>query len=130
ARCRKLPNCQPILQTYYSADIAGLEADARPGNQEGAMAKSFPVVMQAVREVAAETNCLFIDHLKRWEPLRKADLKGYRALMHDRLHMSVLGHTVFGLDVLRQFGVTPIKQWVGICAEAVAVQKRLDALAG
>ncbi|HTL51524.1 MAG TPA: GDSL-type esterase/lipase family protein, partial [Planctomycetota bacterium] len=36
ARCQKLPDCQPILQTYYSADIAGLEADAGPGNQEGA----------------------------------------------------------------------------------------------
>lgn len=126
ARCRALKECQPILQTYYSADIEGLRANAAANPDDGVLAQNFPVVMQAVREVAAETNCLFIDHLKRWEPLRKSDLKQYRALMHDFMHMSPLGHTVFGLDVLRELGVTPLNDWVRICAEAMEIQRRLD----
>lgn len=129
ARCRALPDCTPVLQTYYSADIDGLLADAKPDNHEAAIAANFPQAMQAVRDVAAETECALIDHLARWEPLRKNDLTAYRALMHDRMHMSSLGHTVFALDVLRRLGVTPLNQWVEICAPATIAQKMLDLLA-
>jgi len=127
-RCRKIPDCHPILQTYYSADIQGLMKNTTVGYQDDVTAKTFPLVMQTVRDVAAETDCLLIDHLKRWEPLRLSDHATYRTLMYDLMHMSSLGHTVFGLDVLRALGVTPLNQWVEICAEAVLVQKRLDEL--
>lgn len=129
ARCRKIPDCQPILQTYYSGDIQGLMKNTTPGYRDDIIAKTFPMVMQTVRDVATETGCCIIDHLKRWEPLRLRDYVAYRTLMHDLMHMSPLGHTVFGLDVLRELGVTPLNQWVEICAEAVLVQKRLDDLA-
>ena len=128
ARCRALPDCHPILQTYYSGDIEGLKKTFSPGYDSKAVAEAFPIYMQAIRYVASQTGCLLIDHLKRWEPIRLSDYPLYRSMMFDLMHMSALGHTVFGLDVLRQFGVTPLGDWKASCADALRIQKMMDDL--
>ena len=120
-RCLRLGDCVPILQTYYSIDLAPPEK-ADPGE------RNFPLYMQEVREAAAASEVPLIDHLRRWERLRKADYPAYRALLRDGWHVNPLGNMVLGLDVLRCFGVEVKGEVAEVCGEGLAVQRRLDEL--
>ena len=125
-RANALPSCITILQTYYSADLGGMNESTDTDYDNKTIANQFPIYMQAVREVAEETNCLLIDHLKRWEPLRLSDVVRYRTMMFDLMHMSSLGHTVFALDILRHFGAEIVAPWIETCKDAIAVQSWFD----
>lgn len=118
--------CQPVLQTYYSADIEDLLRTPSDEYDHPTIAAAFPLYMQAVREVAGACECPVIDHLRRWEPLRTTRYDVYRTLMMDLFHMNALGNTVFALDILRRLGVTPIGDWQTHCAEALRIQKWMD----
>jgi hypothetical protein len=101
---------------------------ASEGN--GGYAERFLEYMAAVRQVAGELAVPLIDHLLRWERLRRRDLEAYRKLMADNLHMSALGHAVFGLDVLRTLGAdySTRPDLLPFASDGLAVQHRLDKL--
>ena len=126
AETRKL-GALPIPQTYYCCDAARMEEAG-----EGDRARNFPAYMQTTREVAAATGSPLIDHLGRWEALRRADLATYRSLMADPLHMSAAGHAVFAVDVLRALGADfdSRRDLLPFVAPALDLQRRLDSLCG
>jgi lysophospholipase L1-like esterase len=122
SRSTALGECVAILQTYYSFDM-----DAMPPDEQGRAAQ-FPQYMQTVRDVAAAMRSPLIDHLTRWERLRKTDVETYRELMRDPMHLSPLGNMVFGLDLIRFFGADVFDEIRDNCSEGLALQQQLDAL--
>jgi lysophospholipase L1-like esterase len=114
--------CVAVLQTYYSFDI-----ERMVGKEQG-RAEHFARYMQIVREVARAKGVPLIDHLARWERLRASDPKTYRACMRDLLHLSPLGHQVFGLDELRFLEAGLDKNLKEMCQPAYALQETLDRL--
>ena len=121
-QCREMPDCTPVLQTYYSADLCDI------ATSEPVRGQQFPAYMGVVREVAKETGTHLIDHLARWERLRLGDTADYRRLMLDFWHVNPIGNMVLGLDVLRHFGVTIGADMKALCAEGLAYQEKLDRL--
>ncbi len=119
ARLVALPNCMPILQTYYSFDGPQIEA---------LHAAQFLEFMQIVRDVAEVKNVPLLDNLPRWELLRAQDVEAFRGLMRDPCHVNALGHAVWGLDVCRAFSAPLTAQAVPALTEAVAIRRRLDEL--
>lgn len=110
---------EPILQTYYAFDLE---------NMNPQYAETFISLMQAVREMAQETNCLLIDHLARWEPLRLRCVNVYRRLLSDTLHTNPAGNIVIGLDLVRAFGLELPDD--PSFREGRGIQALLDILAG
>lgn len=100
-------NCAVIFQTYYAPNTYSA---SDPGRQA-----LFPQYMQAVRDVAAETDSELIDHLARWEPLRDHYPAYYIQLMRDQMHVNDLGNMVIGLDLARRYdlplGLEAQEQW-------------------
>lgn len=121
ARTQAIGDCQPVLQTYYAADI-----DRLPPPPDCAL--HFHTYMQAVREIARESGAYLIDHLARWERLRHADVDTYRTLMRDPMHLKPLGNMLLGLDVLRHFGVTALQDIQPYIETGLELQRLLDAL--
>lgn len=121
-RIEAIPQCVAVLQTYYSFDIE------RMTGEEGGRARLFPAYMQIVRTVAGDKGVVLIDQLSRWERLRTSDPATYRACMRDLLHLSPLGHQVFGLAVLRFFASGLDKEIKEMCKPAYAIEARMDAL--
>ena len=118
-----------IFQTYYSAREDMIEADhfAR-----------FHEFMQIVRDTAKKTGSVVIDHLARWEPLRRSDPTLYHSLMADGMHVNRLGNLILGLDLARYLGV-PLANTMagtidsdgdGFWDEARRVQKLMDSYEG
>jgi lysophospholipase L1-like esterase len=98
---RKLPHpCVPLLQTYYSADIQKIIATE--GEER---AERFIQFMDVVRKVSRESGCDLIDHLAKWEILRKKDVELYRSLTLDPMHLNADGNMVMGLETAKCFGV-------------------------
>lgn len=81
-----------LFQTFYSCD-AEVFAEQHPG-----WAANYPEYVEVVREVAGE---LLWDNFSRWERLRKFDVKAYRLLMRDAVHLNPEGNAVIGLDLVR-----------------------------
>lgn len=109
----------PVLQTYYAFDLEKMDP------QHG---ENFISMMQAVRETAKETDCMLIDHLARWEPLRQRCVNVYRRLLCDALHTNPTGNIVLGLDIARAFGLElPDDAYF---REGRGIQALLDILAG
>ena len=122
SRIEHLENCVAVLQTYYSFDLEKFKAG------EKGWGEKFPEYMQIVRDTAKEHGCLLIDHLKRWEALRKKEPKLYGTLMRDPKHLAPLGNMVMGLDVIRAFGAGLYGELKEQCREGVKVQKIIDSL--
>ena len=93
--------CRPVLQTYYAVDVEAM------GSQHAA---GFSEMMEAVRSIGNESGCMVIDHLKRWEMLRLADLSIYRSLMKDAMHVNATGNLVLGLDIVRAFSLAQLPE--------------------
>ncbi|MGE9291948.1 MAG: SGNH/GDSL hydrolase family protein, partial [Puniceicoccales bacterium] len=82
-----------IFQTYYA-----VKSDGSPHFQ------NFYRNMEVVRRVALDTGSCLIDHLARWEPLRREYPEIYDPLMDDDFHVNARGNRVMGLDIVRYFG--------------------------
>ncbi|MDD3695564.1 MAG: SGNH/GDSL hydrolase family protein [Lentisphaeria bacterium] len=82
-----------IFQTYYSADIEALQKTS-PG-----WADNYALYTEAIRLVAGD---MLNDNHRRWERLRKSNVRLYRLLMRDPLHINPLGNAVMGLDLMRR----------------------------
>ncbi|MBN1246148.1 MAG: hypothetical protein JXC32_00730 [Anaerolineae bacterium] len=111
----------PVLQTYYAADIPALGPTHGPRFLEN---------MRIIRDVAVEADVSFIDHHRRWEPLRQQHPDLYRALMLDALHVNRLGNMLMGLDLLRAFDLHLDAQAEAHVTPARAYQALLDRLEG
>ena len=88
----------------------------------------FIAYMGTVRKVARDTAVPLVDHLRRWEPLRRQHPELFRSLMLDPLHTNPLGNMVMGLDLVRAFGVRLSEEAQAACAQGVMYQRVLDAL--
>ena len=120
-RSEALEGCVAVLQTYYAIDIEQM-------GDERARAEAFAAYMQIIGQVAGETRCPLYDHFTRWERLRKTDVRTYRRLMRDPMHLSPLGNMVLGLDDVRFFGAAVVDEIADVCAEGLHLQRVLDAL--
>jgi hypothetical protein len=77
--------------------------------------------------VSREAQCLLIDHLARWEPLRQRAYGIYKGLMIDAMHVNEQGNLLMGLDIARCISLKlPEDQHF---REARAMQVLLDQLA-
>lgn len=85
-----------IFQTYYSPD---------PLLVDELHMKKFYSYMDIVRDVAATTNSGLIDHLKRWEVLRKSHNDRYQKMMLNSFHVNQTGNVMMGLDILRDLNI-------------------------
>ena len=118
-RLQGLPDCAPVLQTYYACDLERMD----PVHSD-----RFTRYMRIVRELGAETRTPVVDHLARWERLRRTDVEAYRRLMRDPMHVTPVGNLLWGLDLARALGVSLAADAVPGLAEGFAAQTRLDAL--
>jgi len=121
-RISAFDDCRVILQTYYAFDIEKF------AHAEKGWADNFPIYMDITCKVAAETNCPLLNHLERWEKLRRADIALFRNLMLDSRHVNPLGNMVIGLDILREFGVRINDRLLDLCREGLSIQQKLDEL--
>ena len=81
-----------LFQTFYSCD-AELLAKEHPE-----WTANYPKYAEAIREVAGD---MLVENFARWERLRNFDVKAYRLLMRDSLHLNPEGNAVIGLDLVR-----------------------------
>ena len=81
-----------LFLTYYSCDKEKL-AETAPK-----WAENYEIYNDVIREVAGD---YLNDNYLRWERLRKYDVKSYRLLMRDPLHVNPVGNAIIGLDLLR-----------------------------
>ena len=61
-------------------------------------AANYEPYTKITMEVAGE---LLHDNFTRWERLRKYDIKAFRLLLRDSLHLNPEGNGVIGLDLIR-----------------------------
>ena len=110
--------CRPVLQTYYGLDLAEMPP---------LHVTAFAQMMQVVRDLSSQTDCMLIDHLARWERLRKAYYEIFQELMLDPMHVNNTGNLVLGLDVVRAFSMKLSND--PYLSEARTTQALLDKLA-
>ena len=81
-----------LFQTYYCCDYEKFRAEAPQ------WADNYEPYLEVIREVAGEYIC---DNYKRWKRLHDYDIKAFRLLMRDYLHLNPEGNAVIGLDLVR-----------------------------
>ena len=81
-----------LFQTYYCCDYEKFREDAPQ------WADNYGPYTEAIREVAGE---YLMDHYARWKRLHDYDIKSFRLLMRDYLHLNPEGNAVIGLDLVR-----------------------------
>ncbi len=93
--------CEVVFQTYYAV------IPPAPGEDPvlATRFERFHECMQMLREEAAATGSGLIDHLARWEPLRRKRPDLHAVLMRDAYHVNELGNKVLALHVARAFGL-------------------------
>ena len=111
--------CGVVFQTYYAPD---------PDSCEPERLKNIYHYMDIVRETAAETNSMLIDHLLRWERLRVKHHDIYINLMRDGLHVNERGNKVMGVDIARHLNIEFSNTELDCWAEAFLVQQIMDKL--
>ena len=89
-----LMGCAVVFQTYY--------APIKEQHDPEYMLK-FYRFMDIIRHVAAETKSGLVDHLVRWEHIRKNRPEKHLPLMQDAMHVNRRGNMVMGLDIARYF---------------------------
>lgn len=111
--------CMTVFQTYYSPD---------PGRNDDLTL--FYRFMDIAREVAKSTGAGLVDHLRRWELLRKAYPELYLKMMRDGFHVNCYGNMLMGLDIGRCFGakVNQDTAPAGFWDESLKLQKLIDDL--
>ena len=81
-----------LFQTYYCCDYEKFRQEAPQ------WADNYEPYTQVTREVAGE---YLLDHYTRWKRLHDYDIKSFRLLMRDYLHLNPEGNAVIGLDLVR-----------------------------
>lgn len=117
-RCEGI-GAQAIFQTYYACDAEKF-AENYPE-----WTKAYPEYMKALCEFAGESG---IDHFSRWELLRKYNVKLFRLLMRDTLHVNPVGNAVIGLDLMRMFDLPLPDENLPWIRDALFAQLAMDAL--
>ena len=80
----------PVLQTFNTMlKIADTTADWQKDYLR--RYEEFPAYNQAIRDVAAQHDCLLVDHYRHWEK-EAADLDVLKSWMYDELHPGARGH--------------------------------------
>lgn len=114
-------DCGVVFQTYYSVNPIGCDS---------AHLEAFYRYMDIVRKVASVTGAELIDHLKRWELLRKEHPGKYIPLMQDNFHVNFRGNMLLGVDVARRFSVDLGNENLDFWGEALILQRLMDELEG
>jgi lysophospholipase L1-like esterase len=114
-------DCGVVFQTYYSVNPVGCD----PVHLD-----AFYRYTDIVRKVAAGTGAGLIDHMKRWELLRKAFPEKYLPLMRDNFHVNVRGNMLMGVDIARRFDAELGNENLDCWGEALILQRLMDELEG
>jgi len=112
-------DCGVVFQTYYAPN---------PDDCESERLKNIYEYMDIVRETAAETDSMLIDHMVRWERLRLKHHDIYINLMRDGLHVNQDGNKVMGVDIARHFGIDLGKSEISNWDKSLEIQKIMDDL--
>ena len=108
-----------LFQTYYACDKEKM-AETYPKWVE-----NYEAYTNITREVAGE---LLNDNFTRWERLRKYDIKAFRLLMRDSLHLNPEGNGVVGLDLIRALDLKLPDENLPWIRGSVFAQKCMDLL--
>lgn len=108
-----------LFQTCYACDLEKL-SETRPD-----WAANFKPYTEIIREVAGE---FLNDNFSRWERLRKYDIKAFRLLMRDSLHLNPDGNAVIGLDLTRLLELPVPDENLPWIKAGVFAQKTMDLL--
>ncbi len=112
-------DCGVVFQTYYSPIPEGCEP---------VRLSAFYRYMDVVRKVAADSGSDLIDHLKRWELLRKTHPAKYLPMMLDGFHVNSRGNKLLGVDIARRFGAEFGNENLDCWGEALILQQLMDEL--
>jgi lysophospholipase L1-like esterase len=112
-------DCSVVFQTYYAVNPEGCDP---------VHLNTFYRYMEIVRKVVADSGAGLIDHLKRWELLRKARPEKYLPLMRDNFHVNPRGNKLMGVDIARRFGAELGNENLDCWAEALILQRIMDEL--
>ncbi|MCX6992169.1 MAG: hypothetical protein NT011_03390 [Kiritimatiellaeota bacterium] len=113
-------DCGVVFQTYYALNPAGCDP---------VHLNAFYRNMDVVRKVAADSGADLIDHLARWELLRKTYPEKYLPLMQDVFHVNPRGNMLLGVDIARRFGAEFGNENLDYWGEALILQQLMDELA-
>jgi lysophospholipase L1-like esterase len=108
-----------VFQTYYSVREDMIEADTF---------RRFHEFMAIIRSTAADTGADIIDHISRWEKLRKENLLLYRSLMADGMHVNSAGNLVLGMDLAAAFGLSLSDNKSGFWRQSMEIRNLIDSL--
>ena len=109
-----------FFQTYYSPN---------PELVETVRLNNFYRYMDILRSTAAALNVGLIDHLARWERLRKAHPELYKPLMRDGFHLNSRGNMVMGIDICKFFDLKPDEIEPEVWKEGMEISNLMDKLA-
>ena len=108
-----------LFQTYYACDLEKMK-ETYPE-----WAANYEPYTKITMEVAGD---LLHDNFTRWERLRKYDIKAFRLLLRDSLHLNPEGNGVIGLDLIRALDLKlPDENLPWICGSVFA-QRCMDLL--
>lgn len=108
-----------VFMTYYAPD---------PERVDKGFMDHFYGSMDLVREAAAETGAGLIDHLHRWELLRRNHPLIYQSMMQDSLHANHRGNMLMALDMARYFDVAVPSGLSSGIDDGLAIQQLADRL--
>jgi lysophospholipase L1-like esterase len=90
--CRNIPDCEVVLQTYYSPILEAWPA---------AQAERFIQLMDVIRQTAREQRAFLFDHFPHWRRLKARMGAAYAPeLMDDALHLNALGNQLWACNIL------------------------------
>ena len=96
------------------------------GNAKSSLKLSLKMpYSEVIREVAGD---FLHDNLVRWERLRQYDIKAFRLLMRDYLHLNPIGNAVIGLDLARALDLVVPDENLPWIPGGVFAQKTMDLL--
>ncbi len=111
--------CGVVFQTYYAIN---------PDGCDPVHLNSFYKYMDVVRKVATVSGADIIDHLERWELLRKTYPEKYLPLMRDGFHVNHRGNMLMGVDIARRFGAEFGDGNLDFWGESLILQRLMDGL--
>lgn len=106
-----------LFQTYYASDLEQMIPE-----RATAMVRNMAIVRETAKDLKASLH----DNDLRWALLREHNIKLYRTLMRDAMHVNSLGNMAIGLDLMRKFGLEPAESDLNYLAPGLFVQRVLD----
>ncbi len=116
--CKKIKDCEIILQSYYSPIYEKLPAD---------YSVNFKKYMAEICKVAQETDTILFDHLPQWVHLRSVLGDSYEnKFMDDPMHLNGLGNQLWAYNILSRLAKKEVNKAEKQFENVIQYQKILD----